>query len=101
MKWFESDLGILFCAAYPKVCGDFIGQICDGDPELDNYDRYDVMVGHSPSGTSLMNMEHWKQAFDHGTFRAFDYGSAAKNNEHYGQSTPPTWMNDLFRMLYQ
>ena len=28
----------------------------DGDPELDNYDRYDVMVGHDPSGTSLLNM---------------------------------------------
>ena len=36
-------------------------------------------------------MEHWKQAFDGGKFQAFDYGSAAKNNEHYGQSKPPSW----------
>ena len=91
MKWFESDAGILFCATYPKVCGDVIGQICDADPSLDNYDRYDVMVGHIPSGTSLMNMEHWKQACDKGKFQAFDYGSADLNSVHYGQPTPPVW----------
>lgn len=38
-----------------------------------------------------MNMEHWKQAFDRGQFQAFDYGSPAANNAHYGQSTPPLW----------
>ena len=65
----------MFCAAFKHVCADFIGAIMDADPELDNYDRYDVLAGHEPSGTSLKNMEHWKQTFDHGIFRAFDYGS--------------------------
>jgi hypothetical protein len=65
--------------------------MCDADPSLDNYDRYDVFIGHEPSGTSVMNMEHWKQAFDRGHFQAFDYGSAAANNMHYGQSSPPVW----------
>jgi len=54
-------------------------QICDADPTLDNYERYDVLVGHDPSGTSVMNMVHWKQLFDHGNFMAFDYGSAKLN----------------------
>lgn len=49
------------------------------------------MVGHNPSGTSVMNMEHWKQAFDHGNFQAFDYGTAQANNAHYGQPSPPVW----------
>lgn len=91
LSWFETDAGIVFCSTFPKVCGDVIGQICDADPELDNYDRYDVLVGHDPSGTSLMNMEHWKQSFDHGTFQAYDYGSDKENTAHYGQAMPPTW----------
>ena len=48
----------------------------DGDPSLDNYERYDVLVGHFPAGTSVMNMAHWKQMQDTGKFQAYDYGSA-------------------------
>jgi pimeloyl-ACP methyl ester carboxylesterase len=50
-----------------------------------------VLVGHDPSGTSLLNMEHWKQALDFGKFQAYDYGSAKENTAHYGQATPPVW----------
>ena len=48
-----------------------------------------MIVGHDPSGTSVMNMEHWKQLYDHGTFQAYNYGSEEKNKVHYGQVTPP------------
>ncbi len=65
--------------------------IMDANPELDNYARYDVLVGHDPSGTSLLNMEHWKQMKDTGIFGAYDFGSARANEEHYGQPYPPTW----------
>ncbi len=91
LKWFETDLGIVFCSNFAHICGDAIGQICDADPQLDNYDRYDVLIGHDPSGTSLLNMEHWKQLLDTGTFQAYDYGSEKANNAHYGQPTPPKW----------
>ena len=63
LNWFETDAGVLFCGAFPKVCDDFIGQVCDADPKLDNYERFDVLAGHDPSGTSVMNMDHWRQAF--------------------------------------
>jgi hypothetical protein len=63
-NWFNTDLGITFCAAFTKICGDMISQIMDGDSSLDNYDRYDVLVGHYPAGTSVMNMAHWKQLMD-------------------------------------
>lgn len=56
----------------------------DADPSVDNYERYDVLVGHDPSGTSVMNMEHWKQIKDKKKFQAFDYGSAKENDAHYG-----------------
>jgi gastric triacylglycerol lipase len=54
--WFETDIGIAFCATFPKVCADFLAQIMDADPSVDNYERYDVLAGHDPSGTSVQNM---------------------------------------------
>lgn len=50
-----------------------------------------MLVGHDPSGTSVMNMAHWKQMFDIGKFQAYDYGTARENTLHYGQSYPPIW----------
>ena len=68
LGWFTTDTGVLFCATFSKVCGDVMTQVMDGDPSLDNYERYDVLVGHDPSGTSVMNMAHWKQMLDTGRF---------------------------------
>ncbi len=65
--------------------------IMDANPGLDNYERYDVLVGHDPSGTSLLNVLHWKQMVDTGIFGAYDYGSAKENDAHYGQPYPPIW----------
>lgn len=70
----------------------------DGDPTVDNYERYDVVAGHEPSGTSVMNMKHWKQMLDKKKFEAYDYGSAAANNAHYGQPTPPLY--DVSTILF-
>lgn len=91
LKWFETDGGIIFCRTYGKVCADIMTQICDGDPTLDNYQRYDVLIGHDPSGTSVMNMAHWKQIFDSGKLQAFNYGSSRENTIHYGQPYPPSY----------
>jgi hypothetical protein len=60
-SWFTGLVGAEFCSLFPKVCGDLIGYIADADPDLDNYDRYDVLSGHAPSGTSVQNMvSHFK-----------------------------------------
>lgn len=66
-------------------------QIMDADPSQDNYGRYDVLVGHAPAGTSIMNMRHWKQALNTGKFQAYDYGSARENEAVYGTPYPPQW----------
>lgn len=89
--WFTTDIGVLFCSTFGKICGDIMTQVMDGDPSVDNYERYDVLVGHDPAGTSIQNMEHWKQIFDKGTFNAFDYGSAKENTAHYGTPYPPNY----------
>lgn len=71
--------------------------VMDANPKLDNYQRYDVLVGHDPAGTSLQNMIHWKQMVESGKFRAFDWGSNALNMQHYNQTTPPLW--DLCKII--
>lgn len=43
------------------LCADFIGMISDTDPKIDNHERMDVFIGHDPSGTSVLNMAHWRQ----------------------------------------
>lgn len=96
--WFKSDMGILFCSAFDKVCADVVGEVMDGDPTLDNYDRYDVIVGHNPSGTSVLNMQHWRQSFLNKSFRAYDYGSIEENKKHYDSAYPPEWRLDNIRI---
>lgn len=45
-KWYLTDTGILFCAAFKHVCANFVGIMMDADPLLDNADRFDVFAGH-------------------------------------------------------
>ena len=70
----------------------------DADPTLDNYDRYDVIVGHNPSGTSVANMQHWRQAYLHRSFRYYDYGTKEANIKQYGSVYPPEWRVDDIRV---
>jgi len=58
--WLTSDAGRIFCGAFPLVCGDIIGAIVSADKNLDNYERYDVLAGHEPAGTSTKNIVYWK-----------------------------------------
>jgi len=53
-------LGEFFCSTFAGVCGDLIGSMISADPKLDNYDRYDVLAGHDPAGTSTKNLLYWK-----------------------------------------
>lgn len=58
-KWIEHPLMIKLCAVSPDVCRWFLGPICEADPKVDDAKRMDVMIGHEPGGTSLMNLNHW------------------------------------------
>ena len=98
LGWLESAEGRLFCASFPHVCTDTLKYLMHPDPELDNYERADVFVGHEPCGTSVMNMAHWKQLLDRKAFQGFDYGSIEKNMQHYGHPTPPKYDLGMIRV---
>ncbi|XP_039927160.1 lysosomal acid lipase/cholesteryl ester hydrolase-like [Hirundo rustica] len=52
-----------------------------------NVSRVDVYLARYPDSTSLKNMLHWRQLYQTGEFKYFDYGS--DNMLHYNQTTPP------------
>lgn len=86
----SSDVGRIFCGLEPNICGDLIGSMVSADPKLDNYDRYDVLSGHAPAGTSVHNLRHWQQFTKTGEFKRYDYGKR-ENLKKYGQEHPPMY----------
>ncbi|XP_032087794.1 lipase member M-like [Thamnophis elegans] len=52
-----------------------------------NMSRLDVIVSHLFGCTSTKTLLHWKQLYDTGQLKEFDYGP--KNMEKYNQMTPP------------
>jgi hypothetical protein len=44
-----------------------------------------VYTEHTPAGTSTTNILHWIQVNVAKKMQKFDYGSAEKNQLHYGQ----------------
>uniref|UniRef100_A0A8C5X1Q3 Lipase n=1 Tax=Malurus cyaneus samueli TaxID=2593467 RepID=A0A8C5X1Q3_9PASS len=52
--------------------------------------RIDTIVGHSPAGTSVQNIMHWRQLAHEDQFRAYDYGPK-ENMKKYNQTAPPEY----------
>lgn len=52
--------------------------------------RIPIMVGNDVGGTSAKNFVHWKQNFDTGMVRQFEFGEE-RNILVYNQTTPPLY----------
>jgi len=82
------------------VCGNmFTSLLCEnvlfliGGPDSKqlNSSRIPVYVSHSPGGTSTQNVIHFTQMIKTGQFQKYDYGSGAKNQQHYHLNKPPVY----------
>jgi gastric triacylglycerol lipase len=90
-NWFLTNAGVEVCRVFNFLCKEGVQVIADSNPDIDNYERMDVVLGHFPSGTSLKTLNHWNQILVDDTFRKFDYGSPEANMKHYNSTTPPKY----------
>ncbi len=56
INWFTKSLSGLICQYVNFVCRDFLKQISDEDPILNNLERFNVILRHYPHGSSLKNI---------------------------------------------
>ena len=73
------------------ICENILFILCGPEKKNMNITRLPVYISHEPDGTSVKNMIHFAQGVQSNVFRAYDYGSAQKNQLHYNQTTPPEY----------
>eukprot|EP00092_Neocalanus_flemingeri_P040675 GFUD01044286.1.p1 GENE.GFUD01044286.1~~GFUD01044286.1.p1 ORF type:complete len:433 (+),score=113.78 GFUD01044286.1:321-1619(+) len=53
------------------------------------------IMGHTPAGTSTMNMLHYGQSVNTGGWAGYDYGSDQLNLRRWNSTRPPTYKYDV------
>ena len=90
-NWFSSQGGRAICTTFSWTCSLGLNLVSDDKPNTNNEAKYDALAGHYPSGTSVMDLQHWKQALTNGgEFSKYDYGFFG-NLQTYGQTKPPKY----------
>ena len=80
------------CKLNPLLCNFALGLV-DSNPRYDNQTRLPYFLEHSPSGSSLRTLWHYRQQIEAKSqtqFNKFDFG-AAGNLNRYGQTTAPAY----------
>ncbi|KAL8187097.1 UNVERIFIED_CONTAM: hypothetical protein K2H54_033035 [Gekko kuhli] len=96
IKWIATHICIH--VLLDDLCGNLFFLISGFNERNLNMTRVDVYSAHCPAGTSVQNVLHWTQMTKSGQFRAFDWGSKARNMAHYNQSTPPYYKTREMRV---
>uniref|UniRef100_A0A8C3Y2E6 Lipase n=1 Tax=Catharus ustulatus TaxID=91951 RepID=A0A8C3Y2E6_CATUS len=78
------------CTSLDKFCAHVLCYIAGGSVKNINTSRVDMYVGHSPAGTSVQDIFHWRQLAYTDQFQAYDYGSK-ENMKKYNQTAPPVY----------
>lgn len=89
------------CSIALDLCILKVRLLSDTNTKVDNVNRLVVTQGHFPAGTSIQNIVYWQQMYNNGqTFKKYNYG-AAKNQQVYGQPTPPEYdMSKITEPVY-
>ena len=85
-----NELSTILCDKLHIICDGLLELVADSNSDDDDQNKFNVFLGHFPSGTSLMDIQHFAQATRTKKITQFDFGSV-KNIEHYGQVTPPEY----------
>ena len=88
LNWWQDSAVMDFCYLYQDLCAEMIGAIADADPEVDNMDRFQVMLSNFPSGSSYQDITLFAQNVVHDDFRQFNYGEF-DNLSIYHRVEPP------------
>ncbi|KFP87118.1 Lysosomal acid lipase/cholesteryl ester hydrolase, partial [Acanthisitta chloris] len=78
------------CTSLDKFCAHVLCYIAGGSIKNLNMSRIDTYVGHSPAGTSVQNIMHWRQLAHTDQFQAYNYGPK-ENMKKYNQTVPPAY----------
>jgi gastric triacylglycerol lipase len=83
----------IVCQKFGEFCDKVIGFYADMQvDEVDNVERFPVILAHETGGTSVMNMKHFQQMVNYENYQVkkFDYGSL-ENKKKYGSFEPPVY----------
>ncbi|XP_006268239.1 lysosomal acid lipase/cholesteryl ester hydrolase [Alligator mississippiensis] len=86
------------CTSLSKFCTSILSFVVGYNIPNLNMSRMGMYVAHSPAGTSVQNILHWRQVLLAKQFQAYDYGSKEKNMEKYNQTTPPAYKIEKLKM---
>ena len=80
------------CKLNPLLCNFALGMV-DSNPRYDDLKRLPYFLEHTPSGSSLRTLWHYKQNIQAPTatqFNKFDFGPS-ENLKRYGSTRPPAY----------
>uniref|UniRef100_A0A914W2Q3 Lipase n=1 Tax=Plectus sambesii TaxID=2011161 RepID=A0A914W2Q3_9BILA len=92
--WFLELVAKYICGIeqeHNPLCQNVLFLIGGPDTHHFNTSRVPIYLAHTPAGTSSSLVIQFGQQVRSGNYQMYDYGSAGKNQEHYGQSTPPLY----------
>jgi pimeloyl-ACP methyl ester carboxylesterase len=81
----------------PSSCDLIFSSLCGPSNNL-NKCRFQVYVAQTPAGTSLFNLDHWRQGVWADTFQMYDWGTEECNQQHYGKDDPPSYDLSKFKL---
>nr|XP_025039615.1 lipase member M-like [Pelodiscus sinensis] len=88
----------LLCTKMKKLCACTLSSFTGHNKQNLNASRLPMYVAHSPAGTSMQNILHWRQVLYSKQLQSYDYGSKEKNMEKYNQTTPPIYKIEEMKM---
>ena len=87
--WLEESATTLLCEELWGLCDHLVHWFSGGNSDIDNMERWDVVMKDYPSGNGYQNLVFYMQSMEHAdTWLRYDYG-AIKNMDKYGQAKPP------------